>query len=59
MDNVLPKESLLFIVMALVGYGMKVIDTNTLIGIGCMIVGAGLIVLRAYLKKKGWEIAGK
>ena len=59
MENQIPRESLLFIVIALVGYGVKVIETQVIIGIVCLVLGAGLLVLRAYLKKLGWDIAGR
>ena len=59
MENTIPKESLLFIVVVLSGYGVKVIDTNIVNGIIALVVAAGLLILRAYLKKQGWEISGK
>lgn len=59
MDYFNTKELLLGISIFLAGYGVKIIDSNTLLGIGLLLVAAGLFILRAYLKKKGWELAGR
>lgn len=59
MENLVPKESLLFITIALVGYGVKIIETNFIYGLIAFILGAGCLIGRAYLKKQGFDIAGK
>lgn len=60
MDNQIPKESLLFVAVLLGGYAASALNAgNVLYGIGAAILTAGVIVLRAYLKKLGWDIAGK
>ncbi len=59
MNNILGKETLLFIVITLSGYGVGVIDTDPLRGVGALLLSAILLIVRAYLKKKGYEISGK
>jgi len=59
MENLVPKESLLFITIALVGYGVKVIETNFIYGLIALVLGAGCLIGRAILKKQGFDISGR
>ena len=52
----LQKESLLFLVVILGAYGADTIKTNFLYGMIALLGAAGAIILRSYLKKKGWEL---
>ena len=57
MNNLLPKETLLFIIITITGYGASVLTTDLGKGLLCLGIGAILIVARAYLKKQGFPVA--
>ena len=59
MDNIIGKETLLFIIIALSGYGVNHLNDNPLYGFGALGLSAVLLIVRAYLKKQGWDLAGK
>ena len=59
MDNVLGKGLLLTVATTLVVYGGVVINDNFIYGVGAVLAGAGIYILREWLKKKGYPVAGK
>ena len=59
MKDLLPKESLLYISVALTGYGINALGTEFWQGLLALVLGAGCLVGRAYLKKQGFDLAGK
>jgi len=59
MNNILGKGLLLTVATGLVVYGGAVINDNFIYGAAAMLAGAGIYVLREWLKKKGYPVAGK
>ena len=54
--TLLPKEALLYVAMVVIGFGASNLGTNIVNASVALLVGVGIILLRAYLKKQGWEI---
>ena len=59
MDNILSKGIFLTVASTLVAAGVVKIGTDVWIGVGLMLLGGGVYVLREILKKKGYDISGK
>ena len=59
MDNILSKGLLLTAAVALVGYGVSDIQTNFWYGVSAIVLGVVIFIIREWLKKQGYEIAGK
>lgn len=59
MDNILSKGLFLTVATILVTTGIGKIGTELWTGVGLMILGAGIFILREYLKKRGYDISGK
>jgi len=59
MDSILSKGILLTVATTFVFTGLNKIGEDILIGGGLMLLGAGIFILREYLKKRGWEIGNK
>jgi len=57
MDNILSKGLLMTVATALVGTGVVLIATHFLYGLLALVVGAGVYILREFLKKKGYPVS--
>lgn len=51
-DSLLLKDTLLFIAMAFIAFGVKTIETLFWQGAISLVIAAGIVIARAYLKKK-------
>ena len=56
MKELLSKGLLLTVANALVTTGVVLITTNFLYGLIALVVGAGVYILREFLKKKGYPV---
>ena len=54
--SLLPKEALLYVAMVVIGFGASNLGTNIVNASIALVAGIGIIILRAYLKKQGWDI---
>ena len=57
MDNIIGKGLLMTVATALVGAGVVLITTQFWFGLLALVIGAGVYVLREYLKKKGYPVS--
>jgi len=52
MDNLIFRDTLLYVAVALIGYGAAILQTDFSKGLIALLVGAGIFVVRVVLKKK-------
>jgi len=57
LTSAIPKETLLFIIITITGYGASVLGIDLGKGLICLGIGAILIIVRAYLKKQGYPVS--
>jgi len=57
MNDILSKGILLTVATALVTVGVVLITTNFWYGLIALVVGAGVYILREYLKSKGYPVS--
>lgn len=59
MDLFKTKEILLGVSILLATKGVAVLETDLWAGVGVLGLATGIFILRAYLKKIGWELGNR
>ncbi|MBU0847059.1 hypothetical protein KKH23_07685 [Patescibacteria group bacterium] len=55
MNDLFWTDGVLYVAFVLAGYGATAVADNFVNGLVALVLSAGLVVLRAFLKKKGYE----